>query len=126
MEGKLSYKLPSGATVLHANDILITRPTQFLAIECKFLSAVSDQFKSRAFDMLHLKRTLAVRVTGIMVYVHVPGCGIGLSAAKAYCYPFDHFLGFELSGSKALESISFIRVVDIVQSSMVQTHGAAI
>jgi len=68
VEGKLSYTLPSAEKMFHTNDILLSRGSnQFFAVECKFLSAVSDQFKARAFDMLQIKRTLGEQVIGIML-----------------------------------------------------------
>jgi hypothetical protein len=124
IEGALSYVVPSGDKVSHTSDILVTCFSHFCAIECKFLSAVSDQFKCRAYDMLQLKRSLGEQVIGIMVYVHVPGCGISLGAAKAYCYPFDHFVGLTLKEPQALESISFKPIVDIVQSSIALAQAA--
>jgi hypothetical protein len=90
----------SGDKVCHKNDILLRSGTnEYFAIECKFLSPVSDQFKARAYDMLKLKREFGDKVIRIMViYAHVPGCGIGLQEAELFCYPFDHFVGFELGG----------------------------
>ncbi len=58
IEGSLSYSLLSGATLPHKSDILISLSTgMHLSLELKFLSAVTDQFKTRSYDMLHLKRT---------------------------------------------------------------------
>lgn len=95
-EGTLDYTLPSGPTLLHKSDILLTLASgRHLAIELKCLSAVTDQFKARSYDMLHLKRTQGDEIRGIMVYVHVPGNGIGIEMARAICYPYDEFLGIE-------------------------------
>jgi hypothetical protein len=93
-EGSLSYYLPSGLSLSHKSDILISLPTNiYLSMELKFRSAVTDQFKTRSYDMMHLKRSLGTKVRGIMIYVHVPGHGISIDRAKAICYPFDHFVG---------------------------------
>lgn len=126
VEGKLSYTLPSGEKIFHTNDILLSRgSSQFFAIECKCLSAVSDQFKARVYDMLQTKRTLGEQVIGIMVYAHVPGCGIGLQTAKAFCYPFDHFVGFELRRPEDFETLSWQRLPDLIEAAILKTRSAA-
>lgn len=96
-EGKLDYILQSGLTLSHQWDILIERANRtWLGLELKHLSAVTDQFKCRSYDMLHLKQALGTKLCGVMVYVHVPGPnGISVARARAICYPFDHFLGIE-------------------------------
>lgn len=124
-EGKLFYTLPSGSKVSHKNDILLSRDSkQFFAIECKFLSAVSDQFKSRAYDMLQLKREMGDEVIGIMVYVHRPGSGISLEAAKAFCYPFDHFLGFHLRRPEEFDSVHWHELADIIEVAITKARAA--
>lgn len=96
-EGSLSYSLPSGVLLTHKSDILISLPTSvYLSVELKFLSAVTDQFKTRSYDMIHLKRSHGTKLVGIMVYVHGPGVGISIDRARAICYPFDYFIGLEI------------------------------
>lgn len=95
-EGVLSYSLPSGVLLQHKSDILVSLPTNtYLSIELKFLSAVTDQFKTRSYDMMHLKHSLGTKVCGIMVYVHSQGHGISIHRARAICYPFDYFVGLK-------------------------------
>lgn len=54
-EGSLEYALPSGEELSHKNDILVSLSNgRYVAIEVKFLSAVTDQFKARSYDMLYL------------------------------------------------------------------------
>jgi hypothetical protein len=126
VEGRLSYTLPSGEKIFHTNDILLSRgSSQFFAVECKFLSAVSDQFKARAYDMLQMKRTLGEQVIGIMVYAHVPGCGIGLQTAKAYCHPFDHFVGFELRRPEDFETLSWQCLPDLIEAAILKARNAS-
>ena len=96
-EGILEYTLPDGLSLSHRSDIQIELAGgKYLALELKHLSAVTDQFKTRSYDMLHLKRMLGDKVCGIMIYLHVPGGGIGIERARAICYPFDHFWGIEV------------------------------
>ena len=106
-EGKLAYTLPGGRRMVHKNDILLSlRNSRQIAIEIKHLSAVTDQFKTRSYDMLHLKQTLESRVCGIMVYAHVPGNGIALDSARDICYPFDYFIGFIVKA----DQLEFVRI----------------
>jgi hypothetical protein len=96
-EGALTYVLPNGQKLTHKSDILLTLADgTHIGIELKYLSAVTDQFKTRSYDIIHLKQTFGERFCGMMIYVHVPGIGISLDRAKAICYLFDRFLGFEL------------------------------
>jgi hypothetical protein len=54
----------------------------WLGLELKHLSAVTDQFKCRSYDVLHLKQTLGTKLCAIMVYLHVPGAN-GISINRA-------------------------------------------
>ncbi len=66
IEGKLDYALPNGERLNPKTDILLTRPDEtYVAIELKFLSAVTDQFKARAYDALHLKRAFGDRLVNV-------------------------------------------------------------
>ena len=86
-EGALEYAAPNGHRFQHKNDILVALPNgKYIAIELKHLSAVSDQFKCRAYDMLNLKQTLGGRLRSVLVYIHMPGIGISLDQAKAISY----------------------------------------
>jgi len=104
-EGILEYTLPNGLSLSHRSDIQIELAGgKYLALELKHLSAVTDQFKTRSYDMFHLKRVFGDRVCGIMIYLHVPGRGIGRERARAICYPFDHFWGIEVRDPTAFKA----------------------
>jgi len=91
-EGSLQYKLPSGYTMSHKSDILIHDKTgnHHISIEIKHRSAVTDQFKCRTYDILHLKQTHP-KLHGIIIYVK-RATGISPTHAKSICYPFDYFI----------------------------------
>lgn len=120
-EGSLDYVLPGGLTLSHKWDVLIERPKgTWLGLELKHLSAVTDQFKCRAYDMLHLKRTLGIRLLGIMVYLHVPGSnGISIDRARGICYPFDHFFGIETRDPTNLQTW-LPQLVETLESSLIR------
>jgi len=92
-EEKLEYNLPSWIKLKHSNDILISdiNKNWWIGIEIKHRSAVTDQFKCRAYDMQHLKDSFKDRLLGIMVYVKANE-GISEKRAKGICYYFDKFV----------------------------------
>jgi hypothetical protein len=95
-EGRLEYALPSGAHIRHKTDILFSLSDErYVAVELKWVSNVSDQFKARAYDMLHLKKTLGPRLRGMMVYLHTGSSGLSADRAREFCYPFDEFIALE-------------------------------
>ena len=57
IEGTVTYQLPDGTTLRHASDILVSKPDprRHVSIELKYKSAVTDQFKCRAYDAAHMK-----------------------------------------------------------------------
>ena len=125
-EGKLTYELPSGRKLSHTNDILLEcNSTRFFGIECKFLSAVTDQFKCRSYDMLHLKKTFAEQLVGIMVYVHFRGNCLSLEQAREICYPFDHFFGFDIHKFEDFETLNWNCVSDVIESEILATRAAS-
>ncbi|MCW4048848.1 MAG: hypothetical protein NWE89_03840 [Candidatus Bathyarchaeota archaeon] len=89
-EGTLDYDLPNGTILSHRNDILVSGPDRSIAIEIKHRSAVTDQFKTRSYDALHIKKSNPTTVQ-IMLYVR-DRLGISPSHAESICYPFDHFI----------------------------------
>ena len=96
VEGSLEYVLPSGQRISHKNDILFSLPGgRYLAIELKWVSNVSDQFKARAYDMLHLKQTLGSKLCGMMIYLRTGSGGLSADRARDFCYPFDQFIALE-------------------------------
>ena len=97
-EGSLAYELPDKTLLKYDSDILFTlKIGKRVAVELKFLSSVSDQFKARSFDVLHVKKKYGSDVYCVLAYVHMTGIGIPTSAAKSYCYPFDEFIGLDFT-----------------------------
>jgi len=102
-EGKLAYLLPSGKRITHASDILFdvrrstaeSRAHRHISLEIKHTSAVTDQFKCRAFDMLHLKKEFGPALIGVLLFARA-GQGIGFEQARAISYPFDAFVAVDL------------------------------
>ena len=100
-EGALEYTLPNNVLLSHKSDILITnKRKKYVSIEVKFKSAVTDQFKSRSYDMLHLKSKYSKNILGILIFVKVPGHGISIEKAKKISYPFDSFMGIDFQKLK--------------------------
>jgi len=103
VEKALDYELPGGTGLSHKSDILLDYQRsgssqgarEYVSIEVKHMSAVTDQFKCRAFDMLHMKQAFGPRLHGIMVFARA-SVGIRLERARAICYPFDDFVGIDL------------------------------
>lgn len=98
-EEKLNYSLPSDQTLSHCSDVLWTiseasEKPQYISIEIKHASAVTDQFKCRSYDMLHLKQQFGDALYGIMLFART-GKGISFQRAQAICYPFDAFIGVD-------------------------------
>ena len=96
-EGRVPYRLPCGTEVTHASDILVSRrgsPKQ-VSVEIKYKSAVTDQFKCRAYDALHMKREHDDRILLVMLFAKVNKKGISIERAKSFCYTFDRFFGYE-------------------------------
>jgi hypothetical protein len=92
-EGRLGYQLPDGFTIYHASDILVTGNLgKSVSIELKYRSAVTDQFKCRSYDAIHMKKELGGNVLCIMIYVK-SNTGISIKQAERICYPFDWFYG---------------------------------
>jgi len=119
-EGSLEYALPSGKTLSHKNDILVSLSGErHVAIEIKFVSSVTDQFKARSYDMMHLKRKFGEQVSGIMVYAHFPGKGISIERAQLISYPFDHFFGF--NAEELFAEDLFLPVIQAVKKFISET-----
>ena len=124
-EREVFYRLPNEKTLTHKSDIMITNSEsfvepyvlnpahRFVSIEVKHKSSVTDQFKSRSYDMLHM-RTTYPNCLGIMMYIRIGN--ITPEQAKKICYPFHHFFSCspnELSIEKVSplfrEIISFLK-----------------
>ena len=95
-EGSLAYELPDKTLLMYDSDILFTLNIgKRVAVELEFLSSVSDQFKARSFNVMHVKKKHGSDVYCVLAYVHMRGIGISTDAAKSYCYPFDEFIGID-------------------------------
>lgn len=103
VEKALEYHLPDGTRLPHKPDILLDYQRsgsspgarEYISIEVKHMSAVTDQFKCRAFDMLHMKQAFDPQLHGILVFARA-GVGIGFERARAISYAFDDFIGIDL------------------------------
>ena len=93
-EGRVSYHVPSGQEFGHASDILISTPTSAkrVSIEIKYRSAVTDQFKYRAYDAIHMKHQHGDALLTAMLYAKT-NSGISIGRARSICYSFDRFYG---------------------------------
>ncbi len=97
VEGLLKYDLPNGFTLTHKSDILFSilnknhiTQKSYISIEVKHKSAVTDQFKSRTYDMIHLKQTYGAQIFGILLYIKTNKGISGTQAAKI-SYSYDKF-----------------------------------
>jgi hypothetical protein len=95
-EKSLMYTLPSDEKLSHCSDILIsnTEKNRHISLEIKHRSAVTDQFKCRSYDIMHLKRTYGDNLLGVMVYVKTT-TGLSVRQARSICYSFDHFFSVD-------------------------------
>ncbi len=93
-EGSVQYSLPSGRTMSHASDILATKAgsAKSVSIELKYRSAVTDQFKARAYDAAHMKRTHGDRILTVLVFAK-SDTGISIDRARDIGHEFDRFYG---------------------------------
>ena len=94
-EHSINYKLPNGSTLSHRSDIFIGKESRgkCVSLEIKHESAVTDQFKTRCYDVIHMKNTYGESLLTIMLFVKVPSKGISIENAREICYAFDHFFG---------------------------------
>lgn len=96
-EGRLGYKLEGGYTLFHASDILaLGNNNKHVSVELKYKSAVTDQFKCRTYDAIHMKKEYGDQLLCIMVFVKSTS-GISIQHAERICYPFDHFIGLQVA-----------------------------
>ena len=109
----------STALAVKMDILLRSSAGRIIGIECKFLSSVTDQFKSRAYDMIHLKKEYGDKLFGIMLYVHVRGFGgLGLARAAAYCHPYDRFFGYEVSTPEEVQRLDLSELCPIVAAQL--------
>lgn len=93
-EGVVDYQLPSGRLVSHKSDILVSASgsTKLVSIEVKYKSAVTDQFKARAYDARHMKREHGGSILTVLLFAKA-GTGISVDRARDFSYEFDRFYG---------------------------------
>lgn len=93
-EIRIPYRLPSGKELRHASDILVSTPSSAkqVSIEIKYRSAVTDQFKCRAYDAIHIKQQFGDKILTVMLFAR-DDSGISIEHAHDICYSFDRFYG---------------------------------
>ncbi|MBM3157908.1 MAG: hypothetical protein FJ004_11585 [Chloroflexi bacterium] len=98
-EHAINYKLPNGSTLSHESDIFIGEESlgKCVSLEIKHESAVTDQFKARCYDIIHMRNTYGKSLLTIMLFVKVPSKGISIENAREICYAFDHLFGIPLT-----------------------------
>jgi len=118
-EGPLNYTLPNGTILSHKNDILIYGEDRSIAIEVKHRSAVTDQFKTRSYDALHIKKSNPNTVQ-IMLYVRDKS-GISPSHAESISYPFDHFIHIDFKDINTQNKIE--PLLTIIENVLLDVQG---
>ena len=93
-EGRVAYHLPSGRRLTHASDIHATKrgSEKVVSIEIKYRSAVTDQFKCRAYDAAQMKEEHGTRILTVMLFARAD-TGISVERARDICHAFDRFYG---------------------------------
>ena len=93
-EGRVSYRLPSGRAMTHASDVLVSKPgsPKRVSIEVKYKSAVTDQFKARAYDAEHMKREHGESIRTVLLFAKAD-TGISVGRARDICHSFYVFYG---------------------------------
>lgn len=119
-EGVLAYTLPDGSKINHASDILLvqTPSGRKFSIELKYKSAVTDQFKCRAYDALHMKHEYGGNIHTMMLFVKTKS-GVSIAQAQRLAYTFDSFIGVHAASfgndtlnQLATQSLNFFDGVD--------------
>lgn len=97
-EGVLAYALPDGSKINHASDVLVIHmpSRRKVSIELKYKSAVTDQFKCRAYDAFHMKQEFGNDIHTIMLFVKTKS-GVSIVQAQRLAYTFDSFIGVPAS-----------------------------
>lgn len=93
-ERTVPYNLPDGTVLTHASDILIAdrKSDKRVSLELKYQSAVTDQFKCRAYDAMHMKQHHGDSLLAVLLFAKAQ-TGISIKRAQAICHPFDLFYG---------------------------------
>jgi hypothetical protein len=100
-EASLAYAVAGNnpentATLSHKCDLLLSvfnnkmQLCPVLNVEVKYRSCVSDAFKARAYDQIHMKQTYQ-HLRGLLVFIRPQAGGISTNRARLISYPFDLF-----------------------------------
>lgn len=125
-EGRVLYRVPSGQEFGHASDILVSTPASAkrVSIELKFKSAVTDQFKCRAYDAIHMKQQHGDALLVAMLYAKTDS-GISIERARSICYSYDRFYGGPATRFLSAEGIDDLATdVRRFLFGESETHGA--
>jgi hypothetical protein len=96
-EAELKYYVSADRELSHKCDLVLAVLGQklhyvpILNVEIKFRSAVTDAFKARAYDQIHLKRAYP-HLLGVLAYAKPQSSGISFEQAKQVCNAFDFFV----------------------------------
>jgi hypothetical protein len=92
----LPYSVGTDGSLSHKSDLLLSVMNKnmhfapVMNVEIKFRSCVSDAFKARAYDQIHLKRSYPL-MTGLLIFIKPRRGGISAKQARMIGYPFDLF-----------------------------------
>lgn len=113
-ETQLWYTIDGDHRLSHSSDILARGPGErVVSIELKYKSSVTDQFKCRAYDALHMKQEYGDKLLTIMLYVRAQS-GISIGQAKRISYPFDLFFGVTIS--ELAEGAVLDEIAEVIES----------
>jgi len=96
-EAELKYYVTPDRQLSHKCDLVLAVWDQklhyepVLNVEIKFQSAVTDAFKARSYDQIHLKRAYP-HLLGVLAYPKPKHSGISFEHAKQVCNAFDFFV----------------------------------
>jgi hypothetical protein len=110
-QGKVSYRV-GNTRIAHKNDLLISdmegKPR--VGIEVVFRSAVTDHFKTRSYDVTHMKQEVP-DLKGLLVYVK-SNTGINPELAREISYAFDFFFSIREAQAGDVEAWKpFLRTI---------------
>ena len=99
-EAQLKYYVSAEQELSHKCDLVLSIWGQkllympILNVEIKFRSAVTDAFKARSYDQIHLKRAYP-HLLGVLAYAKPQHSGISFDQARQVCNAFDFFVFVE-------------------------------
>ena len=96
-EAELKYYVSPDRELSHKCDRVLSIWEQklhyvpILNVEIKFRSSVTDAFKARSYDQIHLKRAYP-HLLGVLAYAKPQHSGISFDQARRVCNAFDFFV----------------------------------